>query len=280
MRPWRSNTYSSLFFFFFFFFYGLADFNFPVTTTGRYVVAASISNSKAPMVSDEATVSRRRTGGIAGAERNEFQDRTSDRRVQSGREGGAVDPGAFRRDGVGVGRDRIRFSTHCLVPLSGNAGRIELPIKRGTRRTRPFRFISLGQAATNRCRWSVSRTSEIQVNRPDRQLKIESHLASASVKPGENVHGELRVTSEAKPVADADLAVFAVDDAVLKLGDWNLPNVLENFYPRNPFSVRNYQSLENYVEEITERSLTQKGFIIGGGGEEASAECEKCAEGI
>ena len=77
------------------------------------------------------------------------------------------------------------------------------------------------------------------------------------------------MSSEKKPVADADLAVFAVDDAVLTLGDWKLPHVLENFYPRNPFSVRNYEALHGYIEEITERSLTQKGFTIGDGGEEA-----------
>ena len=69
---------------------------------------------------------------------------------------------------------------------------------------RRYRIISLGRAAKNR---AVERfaTSEIQVRRPDRELKIESHLASASVKPGENVHGEVRATSEGKPVADADL---------------------------------------------------------------------------
>src|SRR5262249_36787568 len=36
----------------------------------------------------------------------------------------------------------------------------------------------------------------------------------------------------------------------------------------NPFSVRSYQSLERYIEEIKLPSLTQKGFIIGDGGEE------------
>ena len=140
-----------------------------------------------------------------------------------------------------------------LVPLSGNAGRIELPIKKEYAPNATVSIYLVRPGGDKSLPVERFATSEIQVNRPDRQLKIESHLASASVKPGENVHGELRVSSEAKPVADADLAVFAVDDAVLKLGDWQLPNVLENFYPRNPFSVRNYQSLENYVEEITER---------------------------
>src|SRR5205085_312320 len=67
---------------------------------------------------------------------------------------------------------------------------------------------------------------------------------------------------------DVDLAVFAVDDAVLKLGEWKLPDILAGFYRRNPFGIRSYQSLQNYIEEIKLPSLTQKGFIIGGGGED------------
>src|SRR5437762_13478140 len=51
-------------------------------------------------------------------------------------------------------------------------------------------------------------------------------------------------------------------------GARHLPNLLAGFYPRNPFSVRSYQSLQNHIEEITQKSLTEKGFIIGDGGEE------------
>ncbi len=156
-----------------------------------------------------------------------------------------------------------------LVPLSGNAGRIELPIKKEYAPNATVSIYLVRPGGEKSLPLERFATSEIQVRRPDRELKIEPHLASVSVKPGETVRGDVRVTSEGKPVGDADLAVFAVDEAVLKLGDWQLPHILDNFYPRNPFSVRNYQSLEDYIEEITERSLTQKGFTIGDGGEEA-----------
>ena len=72
------------------------------------------------------------------------------------------------------------------------------------------------------------------------------------------MRGEVLVTSQDKPVADADLLVFAVDDAVLTLGDWKLPNIGARFYPRNVFSVRTYEALHGYIENLAKLSLTQK----------------------
>jgi len=40
------------------------------------------------------------------------------------------------------------------------------------------------------------------------------------------------------------------------------------FYPQRPFGVRSFQSLTSYWEDIPRQSLTQKGFVIGDGGEE------------
>src|SRR5204863_1167374 len=100
-------------------------------------------------------------------------------------------------------------------------------------------------------------------------------LASATAKPGDMVRGEVLVTSEDKPVPDADLLVFAVDDAVLTLGDWKLPKIGDRFYPRNPFSIRTYQALHGYIENLAKLSLTQKGFTIGGGGEEEATQNTK-----
>src|SRR4029077_1761420 len=111
--------------------------------------------------------------------------------------------------------------------------------------------------------------SDIEVRRPDRELKIEPHLARVTAKPGETVHGDVSVTLENKPVSDVDLLVFAIDDAVLTLGDWKLPAIGARFYPRNPFSVRTYEALHDYIADVAKLNLTQKGFTIGDGGEEA-----------
>src|SRR5437773_2718767 len=156
-----------------------------------------------------------------------------------------------------------------LVPVKGNAGRIELPIKK---EYAPNAAVSIylvkpgGDKELPRERFA---STNIEVRRPDRELKVEPHLASATAKPGELVRGDVLVTSEGKPAADVDLLVFAVDDAVLTLGDWKLPEIGAKFYPANLFSVRTYEALHNYIADVAKLSLTQKGFTIGGGGEEA-----------
>ncbi len=70
------------------------------------------------------------------------------------------------------------------------------------------------------------------------------------------------------PFRDADLAVFVVDDAVLQLGGWELPDLVGSFYYERAFGIKSYQSLDSLQEAIPRQSLTHKGFVIGDGGEE------------
>ena len=65
--------------------------------------------------------------------------------------------------------------------------------------------------------------------------------------------------------------MFAVDDAVLQLGGWTLPNLPSIFYPANGYGISNCQSLSDYIEQIDAKGQFQKGFIIGDGGNEATA---------
>ncbi len=244
-----------------------AEFVFPAKDTGRYVVAASTTSMKAPLVSDETTVTGAEPAELPVENETTFKIEHEKRSFAPGEKATLTVQSPFGGVAwVSVETDAILDTL--LVPLTGNAGRIELPIKK---EYAPNAMVAVylvkpgGRTELPKERFAYS---EIEVRRPDRELKIETHLTNESVKPGETVHGDLLVTSEFKPVNDVDLAVFAVDDAVLKLGDWKLPSVLENFYRHNYFAVRSYQSLKNYIEEIRLSSLTEKGFIIGGGGED------------
>jgi alpha-2-macroglobulin len=154
-----------------------------------------------------------------------------------------------------------------LVPLSGNAGRIELPIKK---EYAPNAFVSVylthpgGEGKLPRERFAFT---ELGVRRPDRELKIEPRLSRATARTGETIRGDVHVSCDGKPAPKADLAMFVVDDAVLQLGDWHLPDLVAGFYCRREFGVRSFESLASYQEEISSRNLTQKGFVIGDGGE-------------
>ena len=244
-----------------------ADFVFPATETGRYVAAASAPGTKSPLVSDETTVTGEKPAELPVQNETSFKIEHESKAFAPGEKAVLSIQAPFGGVAwVSVETDEILDTL--LVPLSGNAGRIELPIKKEYAPNATVSIYLVKPGGKNELPRERFASSIIEVRRPDRELKIEPHLANASVKPGENVRGEVHVTSEGKPVGDVDLAVFAVDDAVLKLGDWKLPSVLADFYRRNPFAVRSYQSLQRYIEEIKLPSLTQKGFIIGGGGEE------------
>jgi uncharacterized protein YfaS (alpha-2-macroglobulin family) len=244
-----------------------ADLVFPTSETGRYVVAVSAPKIKTPLVSDETTVTGETPAELPVINETTFKiahraepflaDEKAAFTIQAPFGGVAW---------VSVETDNVLDTL--LVPVNGNAGRIELPIKK---EYAPNATVSIylvkpgGDRELPRERFAYS---DIEISRPDRELKIEPRLASVTAKPGETVRGEVSVTSENKPVADADLLLFAVDDAVLTLGDWKLPAIGARFYPRNPFSVRTYEALHGYIDDLAKLSLTQKGFTIGGGGEE------------
>src|SRR5206468_9409614 len=116
-----------------------------------------------------------------------------------------------------------------FVPANGNAGRIELPIKENYAPNATVSIYLVKPGGDKDLPQERFAYTDVEVRRPDRELKIEPRLASATAKPGETVRGEVDVTSENKPVSDVDLLVFAVDDAVLTLGDWKLPAIGEKF---------------------------------------------------
>jgi len=245
-----------------------AELVFPRTETGRYVVAVNATKVKAPVVSDETTVTGAKPAELPVVNETTFK---IDHRPEPFLPG---DKAAFTIQApfggvawVSVETDEVLDTL--LVPVKGNAGRIELPIKENYAPNATVSIYLVKPGGENELPLERFAYTEIDVRRPDRELKVAPHLASTTAKPGDAVRGEVAVTSQDKPVADADLLVFAVDDAVLTLGDWKLPNIGARFYPRNFFSVRTYEALHGYIENLAKLSLTQKGFVIGGGGEEA-----------
>jgi uncharacterized protein YfaS (alpha-2-macroglobulin family) len=245
-----------------------AELLFPTTETGRYVIAVNATKIATPLVSDETTVTGEKPAELPVTNETTFKIEHRAEPFLPGDKAALTIQAPFGGVAwVSVETDEVLDTL--LVPVKGNASRIEVPIKK---EYAPNATVSIylvkpgGDKELPRERFAYS---DIEVRRPDRELKVEPHLASTTAKPGEIVRGDVRVTSENKPLADADLLVFAVDDAVLTLGDWKLPAIGEKFYPRNPFSVRTYEALHGYIDNLAKLSLTQKGFTIGDGGEEA-----------
>ena len=245
-----------------------AELIFPTTETGRYVVAVNATKIKTPVVSDETTVTGEKPAELPVINETTFKIEHRAEPFLPGDKAALTIQAPFGGVAwVSVETDEVLDTL--LVPVKGNAGRIELPIKENYAPNATVSIYLVKPGGDKDLPLERFAYTDVEVRRPDRELKIEPRLASATVKPGDVVRGEVLATSENKPLPDVDLLVFAVDDAVLTLGDWKLPNIGERFYPKNPFSVRTYEALHGYIENIAKLSLTQKGFTIGDGGEEA-----------
>ena len=245
-----------------------AELIFPTTETGRYVVAVSAPKIKTPVVSDETTVTGEKPAELPVINETTFKIEHRAEPFLPGDKAALTIQAPFGGVAwVSVETDEVLDTL--LVPVKGNAGRIELPIKKEYAPNAAVAIYLVKPGGKSELPLERFAYTNIEVLRPDRELKIEPQLASATAKPGDMVRGEVRVTSENKPVSDVDLLVFAVDDAVLTLGDWKLPTISEKFYPKNPFSVRTYEALHGYIDNLAKLTLTQKGFTIGDGGEEA-----------
>jgi uncharacterized protein YfaS (alpha-2-macroglobulin family) len=245
-----------------------AELVFPTTETGRYVVAVNATKVKAPLVSDETTVTGEKPAELPVVNETTFKVARRAEPFLPGEKAALTIQAPFGGVAwVSVEADEVLDTL--LVPVKSNAGRIELPIKENYAPNATVSIYLVKPGGENELPLERFAYTDIDVRRPDRELKVAPRLASTTAKPGDVVRGEVLVTSQDKPVADTDLVVFAVDDAVLTLGDWKLPNIGASFYPKNVFSVRTYEALNGYIENLAKLSLTQKGFIIGGGGEEA-----------
>ena len=244
---------------------------FSATTTGDYVVAVRARDIQTPIVSQETIVTGDEPAEVAVENDTSFDLKTRDAPWNPGDT--AVFTVAAPFAGVAwvcVETDDILDSM--VVPLSGNTGRIEIPVKKEYAPNATVSVYLTRPGGPTELPVERFQIEPFKVNRPDLDLVLATHLDREEVRPGERVHGSVRATVEGKPVAGADLAVFAVDDAVLQLGDWALPDAFATFYPDNPYEMSNYQSLDRFTEEITGKTGPhgennfQKGFVIGDGG--------------
>ncbi len=242
---------------------------FAVRATGRYVATVTGAESATPIVSDETFVSGEQYAELPVEDESSFKLVPLDKK-QFYTPG---DVAAFSIQAPFGGTAWVTVETNEILDslferIAGNSGRIRLPIRK---EFSPNAWVSVylvkpgGERGLPKERFA---SAPILVRRPDLQLDLATSLTADAVRPGETVHGEVAVTSAGTPVASADLTLFAVDDAVLKLGDWRMPEIPPLFYPERPFGVLSFNALSHYVDSIRRENLTEKGFVIGDGGAE------------
>ena len=174
---------------------------------------------------------------------------------------------------ISVERDKVIKTW--LTKVDGAGGAVEVPIDDSFA---PNCFVSVLQV-----RGGVDDPKEI--NEPGYkmgicELTVKSHVQDLSVeispsqpeyRPGAPVALTVTVRDSAgKPVPKAEIALWAADDGILSLVNYQMPEVVGIFHYAQPLRVTTGISLMDLLsEDPAARDYTNKGFVIGGGGEEA-----------
>ena len=109
---------------------------------------------------------------------------------------------------------------------------------------------------------------QLKVLNPETALAVELKTSQPSYRPGELVSVACDVRNQdGKPVPDAEVTLYAVDEGVLNLTGYNTPDPLSFFNEERPLSVSTHLSLPLLLPENPALlQFDNKGFIAGGGG--------------
>lgn len=107
-------------------------------------------------------------------------------------------------------------------------------------------------------------------NRRDR-LAVAVDTPSESHRPGEEVTLSGTVSgADGKPVAGAEVTLYAEDEGTLAVGGYDTPQPLAFFYEPRLLAVNTGTSFESFLpEDPSQQSFHNKGFFVGGGGGDA-----------
>ena len=111
---------------------------------------------------------------------------------------------------------------------------------------------------------------ELPVLDPHSRLGVDLAAASTNCLPGQPVDVTVRVSDAAgNPTPGAEVVLYAVDDGILGLTDYSLPDAHAFFYGSRPLGVQTSVSLPNLLpEDPDDLTFENKGYLGGGGGQE------------
>ncbi|MGZ4967706.1 MAG: alpha-2-macroglobulin family protein, partial [Chthoniobacterales bacterium] len=170
---------------------------------------------------------------------------------------------------VTVERDRVLRSF--VVSLSGNAPSVQVPIIE-TDGPNVFVSVMLLRGANDSPR--KIKTPEyragyanLKIARPKEKLSVTVKPAAPSSRPGDKVQVDAEVRDwQSKPVADAEVTLYAVDEGVLSLTSYETPDPLAFFNQPRGLGVSTSLTLPTLLkEDASESDFANKGYLIGDG---------------
>jgi len=168
-----------------------------------------------------------------------------------------------------------RIVRRMQVSLEGNAPEIQIPLEAADA---PNVFVSLMlirgredsplQYKMPGARYGLTM---LRVRDPDAHLEVAVTPASPEVRPGSDLDVEVHVRNEnGKPIADAEVILYAPDDGILSITGFEKPDPASVFHAPFPLAIRTGLTLFDLLPEDPEAlEFSNKGYLIGGGGDAA-----------
>ncbi len=110
----------------------------------------------------------------------------------------------------------------------------------------------------------------LNVEEPDRRLTVRVASQSSAYRPADKVTLTAEISNAARqPVSGAEVTLYAVDEGILSLTGYDMPDPYACFYAVRPLGVGTSCSLPTLLpEDPAQLHFGNKGYLIGGGGRE------------
>lgn len=174
---------------------------------------------------------------------------------------------------VTVERETVRQSF--LTRLEGNAPMIRIPITAGDV-PNVFVSVTIVRGAAD-CPRQIKEPEyrvgycQLTVQEPRNRLAVTITPAATNCLPAQMVEVGVEVRdARGEAVRDAEVTLYAVDEGILSLSAHAEPDPYAFFYEARPLAVHASISLPNlFTEDPDEFEFHNKGYLGGGGGQEA-----------
>jgi uncharacterized protein YfaS (alpha-2-macroglobulin family) len=179
---------------------------------------------------------------------------------------------------VTVERENVR--RYFFTKLEGNAPAIRVPIEE---MDAPNVFVSVlvlrgSQDSPKKFKMPEYRIgyTQVRIARPDAKLYVNVKPSRASYQPGDQAEVVCEVRDvDGKPVANAEVTLWAADEGVLSLTGFQTPDALAFFSKLLRLDVSTGLTIEKLLKEgpdaIAEGLFENKGYLVGGFGKGGEA---------